>query len=645
MASRYERLLRNPKGDLLVGVPTLTPIPTQKQRLTAKFVVKCNSTSTNELKVKWCPHAILCNDVDTVRIEGGVVDRHVGGVGIRGNSKYTNSQFLNDSVKARLVAARLDVQAVGGQSNGTFYGGYGRDGRVVGTYSADDVTKLLNEKSSVAVPASGNEVHLMYRPSDEDEREEWVTDCRDGPLPNQTITSTDYPARGIVIWKGNGDAATTIEAGSGGTYYEAGTARSDLYFAGSSYSLYAGDGATISGFGQGNQVTYVTSEYGNTARSMVDTPSDMDNDFNNGTGPVPVSSNAGLGRVLSNLRYDCILESWSSVSTLRMLANGGFGGSSTMTYPVVYIQCDFRCKDVHIELEVVTSNGTYEWHTLYDTEHYATTNSWANASGVFSSANGAYVFSAQITGKAFIAPSSGWTGTSQHEIGWNTVFRRMKVTMSNFIDSPYHGYSNYVASLPIRVQYAYRDFYINHYTKKSYQSATGNLIGSTVTGIDRGNAVTGVNLGTQADVSTQGNAITVSGNAVTVPRVQKFLVSITAVVEYCGTAVPTDHLSLARGAVPRPIDSYVGTAFSTPTASPVMSGTRRVIPDTARDEREIPKSKRRRVYRERGMSPPRMIPLVRELPDSARVSSPPRIVRPRYNRDSPGVDDYDFDSE
>ena len=245
MASRYERLLRNPKGDLLVGVPTLTPIPTQKQRLTAKFVVKCNSTSTNELKVKWCPHAILCNDVDTVRIEGGVVDRHVGGVGIRGNSKYTNSQFLNDSVKSRLVAARLDVQAVGGQSNGTFYGGYGRDGRVVGTYSADDVTKLLNEKSSVAVPASGNEVHLMYRPSDEDEREEWVTDCRDGPLPNQTITSTDYPARGIVIWKGNGDAATTIEAGSGGTYYEAGTARSDLYFSGSSYSLYAGDGIKL----------------------------------------------------------------------------------------------------------------------------------------------------------------------------------------------------------------------------------------------------------------------------------------------------------------------------------------------------------------------------------------------------------------
>lgn len=639
MASKYERQLRNPKGDYLVGVPTLTPIPTEKQRVTATAIVECNSTSVNELKFKWCPHAILCNDVDTIRLEGGTVLN--GGAGIRGNAKYTNSQFLSDSVKSRLVAARLDVKAVGGQPNGTFRGGYGRDGRVVGTYTADDVTRLLNDKSSVVVPVKGNEVHLMYRPSDEVEREEWVRDCRDGPLPDRTITSTDYPARGIVIWNGDGDAASTLEAGTGGTYYEQGSTRTDLHTAGSAYTLYNGNGSTISAHAQGAQVTYVTSEHGNSLGTINNTPSDFHNTFNHGSASVQNTTNTSLGQTISTIGYETIVDSSASLGTLRMLYNGGHHGASTFTIPAIYIDCNHRCKHIRVDFEVLTSSGAYEWHTVYDTEALATSAHWSGPH----TGQWAWQHNCQITGRSF-------STAVEPRIGWNSIFRRVRINMRNFIDGPYlssldvppgvNPHDWFKATLPVRFYYQYKDMWLNHITKKSYNSATGNLIGASVTGTDRGTAVTGVNLGTQTDVTTQGNAVTVSTSTVTVPRKQRFVVTINAVVESCGTAVSADRLSQARGSIPRPIDSYVGTAFATPITSPATT-EKRQVPDSARDHGQSSIAKRVKPNRPRGMSPPRSTPARRRVPDSARVPSPPRYPSTRSR--SPGADDYDFDSE
>lgn len=606
MASAYERLLTDPKSSLPVGVPTFTPVDTRKTRVYSSCVIECGggASTDQELRIQWNPHSAMANDVDVVRLVNATV---VSGVaGLRSNSTYAASQFGN-ALRGRLVAARLDVSNISDAANGRYIACYDRSGGDISGFTGQDIASRVNEKSSVAAAAGSEDVHLLYRPHSDDERTNWVSNVNEGPFEGlRTISATTFPVAGVVTWRGNNAAGDYITlAGAESTYYQGGDSYT-LYNSGSSYSLYTqgtgyalydGTGGTISGYSTGSAVNYVTSEYGNTARSMVDTPDDMDNDFNNGSGPVPVSSNAGLGRILSNLRYECILESGETLGVLRMLQNGGYGSSNTMSYPVVYIQSDSRCKDVHLELEVVTSNGGYEWHTIYDTEHYATTSSWAAASGTFSSANGAYVFSATINGTAFIAPSSGWAGTMQPEVGWNTVFRRMKVIMSNFIDSPYHDASNYVASLPIRVQYAYRDFYIDQSTKKSYTSSSGNLIGNLVSGVDRGNAVSGTNIGdlvtgtdqgTEVNGYNRGNSTTIATSYSSVHKPQRFLLTFCGVYEYSGESVNESDRSTtpaARG--PVPLRAWRSTAYSTPrkvldSAMQVKTKTdkKRVIQDT-----------------------------------------------------------------
>ena len=201
MASKYERSLRNPLGRPLVGVPTLTPIDTKKVSFRCAAVV--DAASSGETKILWMPHAGCVNDVDAFRVVNGTVSVGTN----RTNSLFTASQ-IGDSLRARLVSARMTVCGVSAENDGIIVGGASLIDDA-SQYTVADIVSRIPQKHLAVGRTAHDMVHLNYVPRDADEREAFVDDVNEGVFGGaRTITSTAYPARHVVAWKGVGVSET-----------------------------------------------------------------------------------------------------------------------------------------------------------------------------------------------------------------------------------------------------------------------------------------------------------------------------------------------------------------------------------------------------------------------------------------------------
>jgi len=202
MASKYERSLRNPSSRPLVGVPTFTPIDTKKVSFRCAAVV--DTTASGETKILWMPHAGCVNDVDAFRVVNGTVSVGTN----RTNSPFTASR-IGDSLRARLVSARMTVCGVSAENDGIIVGGATLDD--ASQYTVADIVSRIREKHLAVGRTVQDMVHLNYVPRDADEREAFVDDVNEGVFGGaRTITSTAYPARHVVAWKGQGVSRTEI---------------------------------------------------------------------------------------------------------------------------------------------------------------------------------------------------------------------------------------------------------------------------------------------------------------------------------------------------------------------------------------------------------------------------------------------------
>jgi len=202
MASKYERSLRNPRSRPLVGVPTFTPIDTKKVSFRCAAVV--DTATSGETKILWMPHAGCVNDVDAFRVVNGTVSVGTN----RTNSPFTASR-IGDSLRARLVSARMTVCGVSAENDGIIVGGATLDD--ASQYTVADIVSRIREKHLAVGRTVQDMVHLNYVPRDADEREAFVDDVNEGVFGGaRTITSTAYPARHVVAWKGQGVSGTEI---------------------------------------------------------------------------------------------------------------------------------------------------------------------------------------------------------------------------------------------------------------------------------------------------------------------------------------------------------------------------------------------------------------------------------------------------
>ena len=249
MASKYERSLRNPLSRPLVGVPTFTPIDTKKVSFRCAAVV--DTANSGETKILWMPHAGCVNDVDAFRVVNGTVSVGTN----RTNSPFTASR-IGDSLRARLVSARMTVCGVSAENDGIIVGG----ASVIddaSQYTVADIVSRITQKHLAVGRTAFDMVHLNYVPRDADEREAFVDDVNEGVFGGaRTITSTAYPARHVVAWKGEGGSDTQlVHAWNDSSVYD-GT----VYYSG---SLSAWPDVTLG-------LDYGTSSNGNAGSSVYD---------------------------------------------------------------------------------------------------------------------------------------------------------------------------------------------------------------------------------------------------------------------------------------------------------------------------------------------------------------------------------------
>jgi hypothetical protein len=495
--------------------------------VTARAIIS-SAANTDEIKVKWCPHAILCGDVDVIRLEGATTLN--GGVSIRGTSKYNASQFYSGDVRGRLVAAKLTVAAASGSSNGTLYGGYGFDGRVVGEYSSDDIVRHLNEKSSVVTGADSGDVHLMYRPVDEQEREEWVVDPNTSPL-GWVTSATEFPAQGIVIWHGKGDAADTVEVGPGGTYYNAGTYRDDLYVAGEQVTYYnAGSGYTLHTVGE-------------TVKTVLTAPI-AEPDYGDYFFMYRTSDGGGFGAGTHAL-YKNGIDSKPDCAFVLGYHDDEFDDNLAIGY-IDWNQLG-REKNVRVEGKLLHPTG----------EAWVTISSWMMPASLQDYQNQGY------TGDQLTIYATSYAHKA-------AVYSDLRFVIVDFYGT--ETLTNWDYGPAIRINCISLGVMGSGTYKGTLQFGTALPSTGSVTGTNLGAASTFTKIGTPTPVTVQGAQTTVYASATTVHHPQQFIVDVTAVVEYYGSAVSLNDSSMTRGAVPRPVDDYVGHAFSTPT-------TTRVRPD------------------------------------------------------------------
>ena len=131
--SGYKRLLDDPFSEPVSGVPNEFGERTRKIRVRVREMVVA---SANDVKFKCMPHAGVANDVDVVRIEGGYV-LGTANSHLRTSSNYQNSDF-GDTLRGRLVSARLRVTPTDATSNGTLY--------ACSDPAREDISGLTNEE-------------------------------------------------------------------------------------------------------------------------------------------------------------------------------------------------------------------------------------------------------------------------------------------------------------------------------------------------------------------------------------------------------------------------------------------------------------------------------------------------------------------
>lgn len=236
--SGYQRLLDDPFSEPVSGVPNEFGERTRKIRVRVREMVVADA---NDVKFKCMPHAGVANDVDVVRIEGG----HVLGTAnshLRTSSDYQNSDF-GDTLRGRLVSARLRVTPTDATSNGTLY--------ACSDPGRDDISGLTNEEierrfstGNMAVGRASEETMVVhYRPTLDEEVEGWTIDATKGPYDfSREITATEYPCSHMITWSGN-NAAGDVEVPSGvtNTAYAQGSPY-NLYQEGTSQNVYATPG-------------------------------------------------------------------------------------------------------------------------------------------------------------------------------------------------------------------------------------------------------------------------------------------------------------------------------------------------------------------------------------------------------------------
>lgn len=233
--SGYQRLLNDPFSEPVSGVPNEFGERTRKIRVRVREMVVADA---NDVKFKCMPHAGVANDVDVVRIEGG----HVLGTPnsyLRTSSDYANSD-LSDSLRGRLVSARLRVTSTHAASNGTLYACSDPAREDIGGLTNEEIERRFSKGNMAVGRASEESMQILYRPTLEEEVEGWVTDATKAPYEfARDITATEYPCSHMITWSGNNAAGDQIITGSGVTV--------EAYAPGDSYQSYVA-GATENGY-------------------------------------------------------------------------------------------------------------------------------------------------------------------------------------------------------------------------------------------------------------------------------------------------------------------------------------------------------------------------------------------------------------
>ena len=234
--SGYQRLLNDPFSEPVSGVPNEFGMRTRKIRVRVREMVVADA---NDVKFKCMPHAGVANDVDIVRIEGG----HVLGTAnsyLRTSSDYQNSD-LSDSLRSRLVSARLRVTPTHATSNGTLYACSDPGREDIGGLTNEQIESRFSKGNMAVGRASEESMQILYRPTLDEEVEGWVTDATKAPYEfARDITATEYPCSHMITWSGNNAAGDQLVTGSGVTVeaYAPGSAFENLYQPGTSINVY-----------------------------------------------------------------------------------------------------------------------------------------------------------------------------------------------------------------------------------------------------------------------------------------------------------------------------------------------------------------------------------------------------------------------
>ena len=574
MASAYERLLTDPKSGVPVGVPTFTPVDTRKTRVYATAVIECGGegSTDEELRIQWNPHSGMANDVDVVRLVNASVVS--GSVGLRSNSTFTASQF-GSALRGRLVAARLDVSNISDAANGTYIACYDRSGGDIQSFNGQDIASRVNEKSSVTGAAGSEDVHLLYRPHSDDERTNWVSNVNEGPFEGiRTITSSTFPVAGVVTWRGNNAAGDdTVLANVQNTYYQGGSdyqlynsgTSYTLYNSGTNYTLYDGTGGSFTGYTLGNPVQYVVRFPGtaNTAFPAI-------YEYPWGT----LSYNNTQKTIWKNEYFDDVFQVTNQTS------------GNTWSY---YAQEPSACLWIALRECVWGNPMSYPWHYVVSRCNIPHSD-WTYVAAIPGVQPGywRYDFTAPVQATGFAAKYFNAIHFAQGDFnsglpGYGTA--------SIWYGFPFSSSPNFRAKFEMDAVYS---GYISD--GRSSITTQGHLVGSAISGIDRGNAVQGTNLGTQVNGTNQGTEVTgynrgdsvdVGSATTTVHKSQRFLLTFCGVYEYCGETVnESDKTTTPAARGPVPLRAWRSTAYSTPrkvldsAMKQTKTSKKRVIQDT-----------------------------------------------------------------
>lgn len=226
----YARAVMNPKTGPLVGVPQFVPINSHCVRARC---ISTYTTSGGEASIFFNPMAMVANDLvgfggtsadgGAVKVfaTSGAVTDSAPALSVQSNVDYTLSDFTNGEMKARVVGAMIRVCNVTADQyrDGVFTALHEMHHHAIEDWTLADMSKQQN---AVITPAMGGKwVSLHYRPTRQEEIEEWIT--TPGVLGNDILAQNgdandgNYndkdPGYMRINWKGGANSQTfQIEA-------------------------------------------------------------------------------------------------------------------------------------------------------------------------------------------------------------------------------------------------------------------------------------------------------------------------------------------------------------------------------------------------------------------------------------------------